>query len=90
MELKTVALERPEGSNLILGQAHFIKTVEDLYEILIGTAPQIKFGLAFCEASGPCLIRTAGNDPILQAVATRNAQAIAAGHSFIVLLQEAY
>jgi uncharacterized protein len=90
MELKTVALELPEGSNLILGQAHFIKTVEDLYEILIGTAPQIKFGLAFCEASGPCLIRTAGNDPILQAVATRNAQAIAAGHSFIVLLQEAF
>jgi uncharacterized protein len=90
MELKAVTLDLPEGSNLILGQAHFVKTVEDLYEVLFGTAPQIKFGLAFCEASGPCLIRTAGNEPTLQAVATQNAQTIAAGHSFIIILKEVY
>ncbi|HIK43746.1 MAG TPA: adenosine-specific kinase [Leptolyngbyaceae cyanobacterium M65_K2018_010] len=90
MELKAVALTLPEGSNVILGQTHFIKTVEDLYEIMVGTSAQVKFGIAFCEASGPCLIRTAGNDGALQAAAVANAQAIAAGHSFIILLQEAY
>lgn len=90
MELKSVALQIPEGSNLILGQTHFIKTVEDLYEIMVGTSSQVKFGIAFCEASGACLIRTAGNDSLLQAAATQNAEAIAAGHSFIILLKEAY
>lgn len=90
MELKSVVLDIPEGANLILGQTHFIKTVEDLYEIMVGTSAQVKFGLAFCEASGPCLIRVAGNDEQLQAIATKNAQAIAAGHSFIIVLQEAY
>lgn len=90
MELKSVAIEIPEGCNLILGQTHFIKTVEDLYEIMVGTSSQVKFGITFCEASGPCLIRIAGNDRFLQDVATKNAQAIAAGHSFIVLLKDAY
>ena len=90
MELKAVALEIPEDTNLILGQTHFIKTVEDLYEIMVGTCPQAQFGLAFCEASGPCLIRVAGNDEALQAVAVKNAQAVAAGHSFILLMQSAY
>ncbi len=90
MDLKTISLEIPEGSNIILGQSHFIKTVEDLYEIIVGTSAQVKFGLAFCEASGPCLIRTAGNDTDLTAVATRNAQAIGAGHSFIIVMEEAF
>lgn len=90
MELKSVALEIPAGSNLILGQTHFIKTVEDLYEIMVGTSAQVKFGIAFCEASGPCLIRVVGNDEMLQATAVKNATAIAAGHSFIILMQEAY
>jgi hypothetical protein len=90
MEFKAVAIAIPEGANLVLGQAHFIKTVEDLYEIMVGTSPQAKFGLAFCEASGPCLIRVAGNDETLQALATKNAEAIAAGHSFILLMREAF
>lgn len=90
MELKSVALDLPEDSNLIFGQTHFIKTVEDLYEIMASSSPQVKFGIAFCEASGPCLIRVAGNDPQLQAAATQNANAIAAGHSFVILMQEAF
>lgn len=90
MELKAIALEIPEGSNIILGQSHFIKTVEDLYEIMVGISPQVKFGVAFCEASGPCLIRVVGNDETLQAVATNNAQAIAAGHTFIIVMKEAF
>jgi adenosine/AMP kinase len=83
MELKSVTLEIPEACNLILGQTHFIKTVEDLYEIMVGISSQVKFGIAFCEASGACLIRIVGNDQVLQEVATKNAQAIGAGHSFI-------
>jgi uncharacterized protein len=90
MELKSVAIALPEGCNLILGQTHFIKTVEDLYEIMVSTSAQVKFGIAFCEASGPCLIRTAGNDAEMQAAAIRNAEAIGAGHSFLVFLKEAY
>jgi uncharacterized protein len=90
MELKSVAISLPEESNLILGQTHFIKTVEDLYEIMVGTSAHVKFGLAFCEASGSCLIRAMGNDSALQEAATKNAEAIAAGHSFIILLKEAY
>ncbi|GAB4364597.1 MAG: adenosine-specific kinase [Elainellaceae cyanobacterium] len=90
VELKSVRLEIPESSNIILGQSHFIKTVEDLYEIMIGISPQVKFGIAFCEASGPCLIRVIGNDQTLQQVATRNAEAIAAGHTFIVVMQDAF
>ncbi|MFQ4145468.1 adenosine-specific kinase [Chlorogloeopsis sp. ULAP02] len=90
MELKSVAMEIPEGSNIIIGQTHFIKTVEDLYEIMVGISPQVKFGIAFCEASGPCLIRVTGNDRNLEEVATKNAKSLAAGHSFIILLKEAY
>jgi adenosine/AMP kinase len=90
MELQLVKLTIPEGANLILGQSHFIKTVEDLYEILVGAAPGIKFGLAFSEASGDCLIRVEGNDPELKAAATDNAVALAAGHTFNILLKEAF
>jgi adenosine/AMP kinase len=90
MELKTIPLEIPENCNLILGQTHFIKTVDDLHEIMVGTSPQVKFGLAFCEASAARLIRVTGNDDQLQAIAIKNAQAIAAGHSFIILLKEAF
>lgn len=90
MELKVVEMQIPEACNLILGQTHFIKTVEDLYEIMVGTSPQVKFGIAFCEASGPCLIRIVGNDRSLQEIASQNAQAVGAGHSFVILLKEAY
>jgi adenosine/AMP kinase len=90
MELLSVAMEIPEGSNIIIGQSHFIKTVEDLYEIIVGISPQVKFGFAFCEASGPCLIRVAGNNSNLEEVAIKNAQSLAAGHSFVILLKEAY
>jgi adenosine/AMP kinase len=77
-------------STLSRTSRHFIKTVEDLYEVMVGTSSQVKFGIAFCEASGDCLIRSAGNDQSLQTMATKNAQAIAAGHSFVILLQNAY
>jgi adenosine/AMP kinase len=90
MELHLVKLNIPAGANLILGQSHFIKTVEDLYEILVGAAPGIKFGLAFSEASGECLIRTEGNDPELTAAATENQELLAAGHTFNVLLRDAF
>lgn len=90
MELTQVKLIIPEGANLILGQSHFIKTVEDLYEILVGAAPGIKFGLAFSEASGDCLIRVEGNDPDLKAAATENARLLAAGHTFNILLKDAF
>ena len=90
MELKSIAVEIPEGCNIIIGHSHFIKTVEDLHESMVGTSAQVKFGLAFCEASGPCLIRVSGNDEMLQGVATKNAEAIAAGHSFVILLKDAY
>lgn len=90
MELKVIALQIPEGCNLILGQTHFIKTVEDLHEIMVGTSGEVKFGLAFCEASGKRLIRVSGNDPQLEAMAVKNAEAIAAGHSFIIMLKNAF
>jgi adenosine/AMP kinase len=90
MELKTVPLEIPEGGNLILGQSHFIKTVEDIYEAIVNTVPQMKFGVAFNEASGPCLTRVDGNDESLQAMAARNASAVAAGHTFVVVMKEGY
>jgi hypothetical protein len=90
MELRSVTLEIPEGTNIIFGQTHFIKTVEDLYEIMAGSVPQARFGIAFCEASGACLIRVEGNDQELKKVATRNAQAVAAGHTFVLLLRDAY
>ena len=90
MELRLVKLTIPAGANLILGQSHFIKTVEDLYEILVGAAPGIKFGLAFSESSGDCLIRTEGNDPELTAAATENARLLSAGHTFNILLKDAF
>lgn len=90
MELSTVGMELPEGTNIIVGQAHFIKTVEDLYEAIVGTVPGAQFGLAFNESSGPCLVRSEGNDEGLRQAAIRNAQAIGAGHVFVVLLRNAY
>jgi adenosine/AMP kinase len=90
MELKSVKLEIPEGTNVIFGQTHFIKTVEDLFEIMAGGLPRSRFGLAFCEASGACLIRVEGNDEEMKGVAARNAQAVAAGHTFILMLRDAY
>jgi len=90
MELKTVALEIPENGNLILGQTHFIKSVEDIYEAIVNTVPQMKFGVAFNEASGPCLTRVDGNDDELKNMAVRNAAAIAAGHIFVVVMKDGY
>ena len=90
MELKLVPLEIPENGNLILGQSHFIKTVEDIYEAIVNTVPQMKFAVAFSEASGPCLIRVDGNDDALKALAAKNASAIAAGHTFVVVMREGY
>ena len=90
MELKSIRLEIPEGGNIILGQSHFIKTVEDLYEALVNTVPQMKFGIAFNEASGPCLTRVDGNDDGLQALAARNATAIGAGHIFVIAMRDGY
>ena len=90
MNLSAVTLQIPADSNLIAGQAHFIKTVEDLAEIVVTTVPGARFGLAFCEASGPCLIRTEGNDPELVQAAAENAGNVAAGHTFFLLLRGAY
>src|SRR4051794_27450213 len=90
MELKLVPLEIPEGGNLILGQSHFIKTVEDIYEAIVNTVPQIKFGVAFSEASGPCLIRVDGNDDAMKANVVQNARAVAAGHTFYIAMREGY
>jgi adenosine/AMP kinase len=90
MELKAVRLEIPEGGNVVLGQTHFVKTVEDLYEAIVNTAPQMKFGVAFNEASGACLIRADGNDEGLKALAVRNATAIGAGHIFVIALCEGF
>ena len=90
MEIQAVKIEKPETTNFILGQSHFIKTVEDIHEALVGTVPGIKFGLAFCEASGKCLVRWTGTDEALIELATKNALAIGAGHSFILFLGEGY
>ena len=90
MEFKLVAIEKPENVNLILGQTHFIKSVEDLHEALVGSVPGIRFGLAFCESSGACLVRSSGTDDALVELAQRNAMSIAAGHSFIILLGEGF
>jgi len=90
MELKTVSIEKPEGMNLILGQAHFIKTVEDLHEALVSAVPGIKFGLAFCESSGPCLVRYSGTKEKLAEIARENALRLGAGHCFIILLENAF
>jgi adenosine/AMP kinase len=90
MELSTVAIENPEELNLILGQSHFIKTVEDLHETLAGSSPSLRFGVAFCEASGKRLVRHSGNDAELTALAARNAESIGAGHAFLVFLRDGF
>jgi adenosine/AMP kinase len=90
MNLTTVTIEKPAAVNFILGQTHFIKSVEDIHEALVGAVPGIKFGVAFCEASGKCLVRWSGTEPAMIALAIKNAQAIGAGHSFIVFLGEGF
>ncbi|NPV67231.1 MAG: hypothetical protein HPY64_08815 [Anaerolineae bacterium] len=90
MNLITVTIEKPEELNFILGQSHFIKTVEDVHEALVSSVPGIKFGLAFCEASGACLVRWTGTDEALIDLARRNALALSAGHSFILFLGEGF
>jgi hypothetical protein len=87
MNLTPVPVEKPADMNFVLGQAHFIKTVDDIYEAIVQSNPAMKFGVAFCEASGPALVRSAGNDPALVALAEKNALAIAAGHSFLIFMQ---
>jgi adenosine/AMP kinase len=90
MELTTLKIEKPEAINFILGQTHFIKSVEDLHEALVSAVPGIKFGLAFCEASGKCLVRWSGTDPAMIALAQKNALALGCGHSFIIFLGEGF
>jgi hypothetical protein len=90
MELTAVPLEIPADCNLVVGQSHFVKTVEDLAEIVVTGVPGARFGLAFCEASGPCLVRTEGNDEALVAAAVANARKVGAGHTFFLLLRDAY
>ncbi len=90
VETDLVPIQNPEGLNVILGQTHFIKTAEDVHEALVNAVPGIKFGVAFCEASGPCLVRVEGNDEGLRALAAENALAVGAGHFFIVFIKEAY
>ncbi|WP_280296820.1 adenosine-specific kinase [Nocardia abscessus] len=90
MELTAVRIDKPDELNVVIGQSHFIKTVEDLHEALVGVSPHLRFGLAFCEASGPRLVRHSGNDDSLVELATKNALDIGAGHSFVVFLREGY
>ncbi len=90
MELKVVKIEKPDNINFILGQAHFIKTVEDLYEAIVTTQPHMKFGIAFCESSGPALVRWAGNDEAMIELAKKNALNLSAGHSFIIFMDNGY
>ncbi|MGQ9879334.1 MAG: adenosine-specific kinase [Armatimonadota bacterium] len=90
MELQVVQIENPNAYNLILGQSHFIKTVEDLHEVLAGSSPTLRFGIAFCESSGPALVRYSGNDPELIELAQKNALLLSAGHVFIIFLKEGF
>lgn len=90
MEISTVRFEKPDDLNVIVGQSHFIKTVEDLHEACVNAVPGLRFGIAFCEASGPCLVRWSGNDQELIDVAVSNAQAIGAGHTFVIALREGF
>jgi len=90
MEFKTVKIQAPKDCNLILGQSHFIKTVEDLHELLVNCVPNIKFGLAFCESSGPCLVRHSGNDEELEKLAMEKVFELACGHSFLIFIKNAY
>jgi len=90
MDLHEIEVENPEHISVIVGQTHFIKTAEDLYEALVNSVPGIRFGLAFCEASGPCLVRGEGNDPALKDLAVRNALRLGAGHIFVIFVREAF
>ncbi len=90
MEIKNIRLSIPDGCNIIVGQTHFIKTAEDLYEVMTTGCPHAKFGIAFCEASGPCLIRVEGNDPDLRKTAAENAISVGAGHTFFILIKDAF
>ena len=90
MEFKNVKMETPEGANIIIGQTHFIKSVEDLYEVMVGTVPNARFGIAFCEASCDRLVRKDGNDKEMIEVAVRNASSIAAGHTFVIVMKDAF
>ncbi len=90
MDIKTIPIDLPDGANVIIGQTHFIKSAEDLYEALVNSCPGIKFGLAFCEASGPCLVRYEGNDENLSRSAQQEALKIGCGHSFIIFLRGAF
>jgi uncharacterized protein len=90
MELSSIRMQIPDGANLILGHSHFIKTAEDLYEVVVNTVPGAKFAVAFNEASGPCLVRVESNDDELRRAAIVNAQALAAGHAFVLLIRQAY
>ncbi len=90
MQLQTITIEKPEDMNFILGQSHFIKTVEDIHEAIVQAVPQMKFGLGFCEASGPALVRWTGNDPALIELAKKNAMTLACGHSFILFMTNGF
>jgi adenosine/AMP kinase len=90
LSFDVVPVDKPDDVNVVIGQAHFIKTVDDLHEALVGVSPSLRFGIAFCEASGPRLVRHSGNDPELVDLATRNASAIAAGHAFVVVLRDGF
>lgn len=90
MDIEKVEIEKPEGMNFILGQTHFIKSIEDLYEAMVNSVPEARFGIAFCESSGPCLIRVEGNDERLKELAAKNASKIAAGHSFIIFMDKCF
>jgi len=90
MDIGSVKIEKPEAVNFILGQAHFIKTIEDLHETLVGAVPGIQFGIAFCEASGKCLVRWSGTDQAMIELAQKNAMAVGAGHSFFIFLAEGF
>lgn len=90
IECKTVSIKKPDDVNIIIGQAHFIKTVEDIYEAVAGSSPQIKFGVAFSEASGACLVRSEGNDNELKEIAEKNCLELACGHCFVVVLRQGY
>ncbi|MFH1612902.1 MAG: adenosine-specific kinase [bacterium] len=90
MEIKTIKINKPDDLNIIIGQAHFIKTIEDIYEALISSVSEIKFGIGFCESSGPCLVRFEGNDEELKNLAAENALNVGAGHSFIILMKNAF
>ena len=90
METKTVKIEKPAEYNIIIGQSHFIKTVEDIHEAMVGAVPGIKFGMAFCESSGACLVRSTGTDDSLKKLAEKNALAIGAGHCFVIIMKDSY